>query len=145
MGKQQRICPLQYSSNRKDLPKRLKFLPQNQGTPISSRLSIRHPDSRLSGSAWYITNLFTRTMWCPISERNNMSHSAFCETETCKALLSTKDYFEYYIVTNKEGSTTKMAPIEHYIGTSDGKEVASVPDEGLKMWLSRFDWMALEH
>ncbi|KAF7902521.1 hypothetical protein EAF00_002424 [Botryotinia globosa] len=129
MGKQQRICPLQYSSNRRNLlPKRLKFLSQNQGNPISSRSSARHPDSRLSGSAWYITNLSTRTMWCPICERNNMSHLPCCETDICKALLSTKEYLEYYLITNKEGSTTKMAPIEHYIGTSKGEEVANVPD-----------------
>ncbi|KAF5868554.1 uncharacterized protein Bfra_012201 [Botrytis fragariae] len=71
-------------------------------------------------------------MLCPISGTNNMSKLACCTTDTCQALLSTKDYVEHYIVTNKEGSTTKMAPIEHYIGTSDGKEVTSVPDGEMK-------------
>ncbi|TGO39507.1 hypothetical protein BHYA_0052g00060 [Botrytis hyacinthi] len=142
LNKQQRICPLQYSGDRTNLPKRLK----SPRIPISSRLSIRHPDSRLSASAWYITNLFTRTMLCPICGWNNMSHRARCETETCKALLSTKDFHEYYNVTNKERSTTKMAPIEHYIGTSDGKEVAGVPDGEMKdvvIQIRLFDFRAL--
>ncbi|TGO49629.1 hypothetical protein BCON_0205g00040 [Botryotinia convoluta] len=61
-----------------------------------------------------------------------MSKLACCTTDTCKALLSTKDYIEYYTVTNKEGSTTTMAPIEHYIVTSKGEEVTSVPDRKMK-------------
>ncbi|THV47551.1 hypothetical protein BGAL_0303g00040 [Botrytis galanthina] len=109
MNKKQRICPLQYSGDRTNLPKHLKFL-----------------------RFWYITNVFTRSMLCPICGWNNMSHRACCKTKTCKALLSTKDYVEHYIITNKEGSTTRMAPIEHYIGTSNGKEVTSVPDGKMK-------------
>lgn len=105
---------------------------QNSGIPISSRSSIRHPDSQLSASSWYITNVFTRSMLCPICGWNNMSHRACCKTKTCKALLSTKDYVEHYIITNKEGSTTRMAPIEHYIGSSSGEEVTSVPDGKMK-------------
>ncbi|KAF7938645.1 uncharacterized protein EAE98_000983 [Botrytis deweyae] len=59
-----------------------------------------------------------------------MSKRARCET--CDALLSTKDYVEYYIVTNKLGSTTAIAPIEHYIGTSEEQEVARIPDGKMK-------------
>ncbi|TGO65174.1 hypothetical protein BOTNAR_0080g00070 [Botryotinia narcissicola] len=61
-----------------------------------------------------------------------MSCLACCGTKTCKALLSTKGYVEYYIVANKEGSTTTIAPIEHYIVTSKGEEVTSVPDGKMK-------------
>ncbi|ATZ49890.1 hypothetical protein BCIN_05g02890 [Botrytis cinerea B05.10] len=55
-----------------------------------------------------------------------------CETDTCNALLSTKEYVEYYTVTSKEKDTTEMAPIEHYIVTSKGEEVTSVPEGKMK-------------
>ncbi|CCD46627.1 hypothetical protein ACHAPC_004271 [Botrytis cinerea] len=61
-----------------------------------------------------------------------MTGRKYCETSTCKALLSTKEYVEYYTVTSKEKDTTEMAPIEHYIVTSEGKEATNVPEEKMK-------------
>ncbi|TEY64646.1 hypothetical protein BOTCAL_0145g00060 [Botryotinia calthae] len=85
-------------------------------------------------------------MYRPVCEKNNITGRKKCETGTCKALLSTQEYVEYYTVKNNEQDTARVASIEHYIVTSKGEYVTTVPEGKMidvVMWIQLPGFRAL--
>ncbi|KAF7953758.1 uncharacterized protein EAE97_001157 [Botrytis byssoidea] len=136
MGKQRRICPLQYSSNRRNLlPKRLKFLHlyleiKEPLYPRDYLLVTQTVDYQVPLG---ISPISLHVLCGVLSVSGTICHALLAaEPKLAKHCSPLKDTSNITSSQIRREAQQKIAPIEHYIVTSKGEEVTSVPDGKMK-------------